>query len=869
MVDQNRVEVEVVARTDQFESEMAKAGKTAQTAFAGVAKTGDSSAKSAQDATQVYAEMARSWGQAHEASLKAGDGAKQYAGATGLAAAISELFNEKLGNTTRAAKGVEMAAKQMGGALLSGNIPQAGVGFGRLAMSMAMVTPVTTAVVVATAAATAGFALLGLEAMRAAERTRDVYNAHLLVGRSADYSAAHLSASNDQLRQMGTYKADVASIQGAIASIPHASDQTRESLTQLARIYAEVSKREPAEAAKELAQAFSGGVAPLREFADRMNLLTPAEKKAMDQAQIGSNILAAQDIVVAALTRRFGVLIGHLKEAQLRYESLKGTFPGFALWLVGGLESLVKSTSPLPPGAPRAPSTDDAGRAALEAKYNKTLLERSQIERDIAALERLRKEATSDSRREEVEALIDIAKRRRESVEQSLTIGSFKDAEMAIARFRSAHAADTAGIARFEAQTWKKISEDHTLSVAARQDAEKRFLAAKASLATQGRGDAMAAYKMETDLARQGSMERVMAAERERDAARRIHGQKSTQAIDAEKRYVEAVRAYEREVTEEVVAQSAIRQQRRAGDLELLDREIQFRRQIGALSATEEANQLRASALERYQIRTKELQDELQLLRDRPQEVRRVNLEIEKVYNEHRLRLQEINNRARLETINTYKSIAQPIQSSIAGAISGVITGQQTAMQALASIGQAALSSLISFGIQQLSEWVTQQLFQIGMSSAASMASSYGEIANHAAVAAAAAYASTAAIPIFGPALAPAAAAQAYGTTLGFASFVVPFAERGFDVDNEGMAYLHKREMVLPAQYGDVIRNMAEGGGQGNGGPLIGSVSVSPVGRLSRRQVMDMADMLAEAVAAKVRKFDPRLNPSSMPRRGA
>lgn len=871
MSDENKVEVVVEARTDQFDSEMAKAGKTAQTAFAGVAKSGNDTAKAAQDAGLVYADMARSWGAAHEAAIKAAEGTKQFAGATSLAAALSDLFSDKLGNTTRAAKGVESAAKQMTSALLSGNVQQAGVGFGRLALSMAMVTPATTAAVVASVALTAGLALLGLEAIRAAERTRDVYNAHMLVGRSAEYSATELATTNDQLRSMGTYKADVASIGAAIASIPLASDQTRDSLMQLARVYAEVSKKEPAEAAKELASAFSGGVSALREFADKLNLLTPAEKKAMDQAALGSRIFEAQAIVVDALNRRFGTTIQNLKEIETRYNALKGTVPGFVLYLVGGLESLVKSTAPLPPPSARAPSADDAARAALEARYNKQLLERSQIERDIAALEKLRREATSESRKEEITTLIDIAKRRREAAESGLSISTFQQAEQEIARFRAAHATDMGAVGRFEAQTWKKISEDASLSFTARQDAERRYLAAKASLATQGRGDALAAFKLETDLAKQGSLERVMAAERERDAARRIFGQKSSQAIEAEKRYVEAVRAYEREVTQETINQTAIRTARRLGDIDLLEREIQFRRQIGAISAAEEANQLRIAAQERYQIRLQELQDELKLNRDRPEDVRRINLEIEKLYNDHRLRLQEINNRARLETINEYKSIAQPIQQSLAGAISGVITGQQTAMQALASIGQAALSSLINFGIQKLSDWVTQQLFTMALSSASSVAESYGQIANHAAVAAAAAYASTAAIPIIGPELAPAAAAAAYGTTIGFAGLVVPFARQGYDVDRDGMAFLHKKEMVLPEPYADVIRGAAQGQGSlgGGNGPLIGSVAVSPVGTLSRRQVMAMADSIAETVYAKIRKFDPRLNfAASMPRRG-
>lgn len=869
MANDSRVEVELVAKTDQFDAALQKSEKTAKTALDGVAQAGQSSAKSNQSANVIYGEMARGWIDAHEAATKASESTRKFGASAGLAAAFSEMFNERLGNTTRAAKGVESAVKQMTTSLLAGNVEGAGMGFTRMALSMAMITPVMTASLVGVAALTVGLALLGNEAMKSGERARDIANAYVLVGRGAELSKPHLDVANSQLREMGTYKDDVAAIQSAIAGIPLASEGTRESLTQLARVYAEVSKKEPAEAAQELAKAFAGGVGPLREFADRLNLLGPEEKKAMDVAAATNNTFAAQEIVVRALNARFSVQIQHLKELEVRYRALQGTLPGMVMYMFGFLERFNKSTAPLPPAGPAAPPKEDADRAALEARYNRTLIERRALEQDLRALERLRKEATSESRRDEIDALIEIARRKREGAEQNLGVSTFQQAEIAIARFRAAHAADTAGIARFEAQTWKKISEDHDLSAQARTDAEKRYLAARAQMATAGRGDALAQFKIETDLARQGSLERVMAGEKELEAAKRIFGAKSSQALEAEKRYTEAFRAYERERTEETIAQANIRQVKRLNELDLAEREVQFRRQIGIITASEEAAQLRVAAQQRYDIQLKTLQDELALQRQRPEEVRRINLEIEKLHGEHRLRLQQINNQARLETINQYRQIVGPIQASFASVAQGLLTGQMTAMQALAQIGQAALGSLINFAMEWLSRWVMAQILGAATDSAISTTQNIGKVMQHAAVAGAAAYASTAAIPIVGPFLAPGVAKQAYATTAAFAGMVIPFAERGFDVDSEGLAYLHKKEMVLPQQYADMVRQMAGGAGA-QAGPLIGAISFGYKGRWSRREMLESADMIAEAVATRVRGFDPRLRfETNQPNRNA
>jgi hypothetical protein len=83
-------------------------------------------------------------------------------------------------------------------------------------------------------------------------------------------------------------------------------------------------------------------------------------------------------------------------------------------------------------------------------------------------------------------------------------------------------------------------------------------------------------------------------------------------------------------------------------------------------------------------------------------------------------------------------------------------------------------------------------------------------------VAGANAAASVAATPFIGPALAAAAMAQTSALVLG-TMMPLAAAARGFDVgDYAPVTQLHPREMVLPAELANRIRNMTDGGGSYN-----------------------------------------------------
>jgi len=96
------------------------------------------------------------------------------------------------------------------------------------------------------------------------------------------------------------------------------------------------------------------------------------------------------------------------------------------------------------------------------------------------------------------------------------------------------------------------------------------------------------------------------------------------------------------------------------------------------------------------------------------------------------------------------------------------------------------------------------------------VAAGAGQIGVDAAVAAAGAYAATAAIPYVGPVIAPAAAATAYAAVMAMqAGLVVGAAEGGAWEVNGGLWKLHEQESVIPAHIANPMREFFEGGNSG------------------------------------------------------
>lgn len=144
--------------------------------------------------------------------------------------------------------------------------------------------------------------------------------------------------------------------------------------------------------------------------------------------------------------------------------------------------------------------------------------------------------------------------------------------------------------------------------------------------------------------------------------------------------------------------------------------------------------------------------------------------------------------------------------------ISKLLTFQQSFATTLQNLYKGMVGILSDALAQIIQKWLVQHLSALLMGGAASKAAAAGEIGANAAVAGSGAYAATAAIPVVGPGLAPAAAATAYSGAMSYlATLAIPSGAGGiWDVEG-GLTMLHEREMVLPAWAAQPLRSMLGG----------------------------------------------------------
>lgn len=135
----------------------------------------------------------------------------------------------------------------------------------------------------------------------------------------------------------------------------------------------------------------------------------------------------------------------------------------------------------------------------------------------------------------------------------------------------------------------------------------------------------------------------------------------------------------------------------------------------------------------------------------------REHIERMRLAEEERFAAQNWQNEMIIKGLN---SLEQASASALTGLISGANNSTQAIQQLAAGISQELIGSLVKMGMEQVKAWAMGKVAQ--SAAAAGYATSVqGQVAANTALAAQAAFASTAAIPITGPAMAPAAAAAA------------------------------------------------------------------------------------------------------------
>lgn len=197
------------------------------------------------------------------------------------------------------------------------------------------------------------------------------------------------------------------------------------------------------------------------------------------------------------------------------------------------------------------------------------------------------------------------------------------------------------------------------------------------------------------------------------------------------------------------------------------------------------------------------------------------------------------------------EDMLSPVSSAIDKTVTGMIQGTSTMKQSMANIGQSIVAEFVRIAVQRGVMWAATEMgmtkaSEVGAMARNSIQSSSSSttaaakvteattaVGANAANAASGAAASVAAIPVAGWAMAPGIFASVMAMVLG-AKSTIPSASGGFDIPAgiNPLTQLHEREMVLPAEHAETIRNLGNAAGGGVTNLHVHAVDAHSVQRL-------------------------------------
>lgn len=392
-----------------------------------------------------------------------------------------------------------------------------------------------------------------------------------------------------------------------------------------------------------------------------------------------------------------------------------------------------------------------------------------------------------------------------------------------------------------EVEYWQNILATTKVSANDRNAILKQIATDEIAIQKQAFEGDLAQLKTQ-EAAHKNNMTARLAIEQEYAAkVKAAYGEDSKEYADAQKAIVETKR-------------SAVEQQRQLDDLRQTSartaalNEIQVEEDAaklkydnGRLSLDQYVALEKSFEDRKLAIRREALQQELAIAAQDPDsspvKVAQINAQIEALETQHQAAIFKIQQQEIAQSTAIYKSFTDKLGQSFSTAFQGIINGTQTMGQAFRSVFTSMLSAVVTF----IAQWAAKMLVQHLIA----MAQNKQEAASNAAVAATGGAKSAAAIPYVGWALAIGAAASIFAAASRYS------AQDGFDVPSglNPMTQLHSREMVLPQQQADVIRNMAQGGdGEGEGGAGGGDIHVHLPGTRQGNMFMMHNDDLVAAI---------------------
>jgi hypothetical protein len=258
---------------------------------------------------------------------------------------------------------------------------------------------------------------------------------------------------------------------------------------------------------------------------------------------------------------------------------------------------------------------------------------------------------------------------------------------------------------------------------------------------------------------------------------------------------------------------------------------------------------------QRYKIEQDTLDEIAALWKQYPLKWEQIQTQIQKSTEAHNKTIQKEDDSLVKETQKKWQGLLSPITRAISQSVTGMIQGTQTLVGAIQNLLQSILASFVDMLAQMLEKWIVNQITMAIIGKTTQSAAAVASIGTSAAQGAAGAAASQASIPIIGPELAIAAAAEMDAFIMAFAAQAT--AARGFDVPSgvNPITQLHAEEMVLPASLANAVRGMASGQGRSGAGGTINiyAMDSQDVKRWAKRN----ANTLWDAAHGPSRNFRP------------
>ncbi len=255
----------------------------------------------------------------------------------------------------------------------------------------------------------------------------------------------------------------------------------------------------------------------------------------------------------------------------------------------------------------------------------------------------------------------------------------------------------------------------------------------------------------------------------------------------------------------------------------------------------------------KYAINEKALKERLKLAEKDPNrnvvEHKKLLDAIADLEQKHILEVSKIENKSTQESVKNIKSMIDSVSSAVSASIKGLLNGTMTIVGAIKSLAVSVAGAMIDMLSQIAAKQVATYLSEMIFGKANAMA----QIGANAAAAGSAAFASTAAIPIIGPELAPAAGAAAYSGAMSFASLLPSFDIGAWELPKDMNARVHQGEMIIPKPFADDLRQ--NGGNIGSGvNVTIHAIDAAGVKKL----FMDHGSELIESIKNQNRNFATR-----------